>query len=405
LAVIEQGLFGGSTFVLNVLLARWLEPQQYGTFVVAYTIFLLAAAVHTALLSEPMVIFGAGKYASQFRAYLGIVVWGHWAFAGVMVSLFGATAGVLWLRGSRDLSAALAGLAFATPFISLLWLSRRAGYVRARLSGVLRASALYLFATTAFVVLLRSASLLSPLTGLMSMGAGAVVAGALLLWEIRASSDAGDRPSLRIVIADHVSYGSWSVLATSVYWCSGQLLMLLIPVILGLPAAAAAGAVLNLYRPLNTLLQSGSNVVLPELARLCWGSTLRLRDLVRHAVPFVCTVVAYALVVSLLGKPLLHTMYGGRYDQYLVLVWLFGLNYVASTIVLVFSWVLKASGHLRSVVWVWAVSAVAVVVFAVPVLRWGGLPFAVGLMCCSYVLATITATYRIRSLKILGSAA
>ena len=35
LAVIEQGLFGGSGFALDILLARWLQPTQYGTFVVA----------------------------------------------------------------------------------------------------------------------------------------------------------------------------------------------------------------------------------------------------------------------------------------------------------------------------------------------------------------------------------
>jgi O-antigen/teichoic acid export membrane protein len=401
LAVIEQGLFGGSGFLLNILLARWLEPAQYGTFVVAFTVLLLIGAVHTAVLSEPMVVFGASKYAPQFHGYFGIVLRGHWGFAGIATALLGAIAGALSLWGSRDLGAALSGLAVTSPFILLLWLLRRAGYVRARLGSVVRASALYLLASTALVALLHSAGLLSPLLGVVSMGVGGIAAGALLLWELRGTSEAFSRPSWRMVLGDHWSYGSWSVVATAVYWCSGQVLMLLIPAILGLPAAAATAAVVNLYRPLNTLMQSGSNVILPEFARLFQGATLEVRELVRTAVPFISIFLAYALVVALSARPLLHHIYSGRYDEYVVLVWLFGLTYVASAVVQVLSWALKASGHPRSVVWVWAASAGAVIALAVPALRWGGLPLAVTLNCLSYILAAATAVYQIRALRSL----
>jgi O-antigen/teichoic acid export membrane protein len=401
LAGIEQGLFGGSGFVLNILLARWLQPAQYGTFVVAYTVFLLLASVHTAVLSEPMVVFGAGKYRSQFPAYFRIILRGHWVLAGIAAVLLGIAAGGLWLWGSKDLAAGLAGLAIAAPSSLLLWLLRRAAYVRARLWGVVRASALYFLVSTALVALLHSLGVLSPFLGLVSMGASAIAASSLLLSEARSTSEAVSGPPWVRVASDHWAYGSWSVVATAAYWCSGQVLFLLIPAFLGLPAAAAAAAVMNLYRPLNALMQSGCNVMLPEFARLCQESALRMRDLARNAAPLVLGFAAYALVISLLAKPLLHAAYGTRYDQYTVLVWLFGLTYVASAVVQVLSWLLKASGHPRSVVWVWALSAVVVIVLAVPVLHWGGLPLAIALNCLSYILAAFAAAYRIRTLKIV----
>lgn len=40
-AVLDQGLFAGSNFLVSVLLARWLEPASYGAFSVAYSVFLL----------------------------------------------------------------------------------------------------------------------------------------------------------------------------------------------------------------------------------------------------------------------------------------------------------------------------------------------------------------------------
>ncbi len=401
LAVIEQGLFGGSGFALDILLARWLQPTQYGTFVVAYTVFLLIAAVHTAVLSEPMMVFGASKYASGFHAYFRIILRGHWVLAGTAAALLGVSAGALWLWGSHDLGAALAGLAVAGPFVLLFWLSRRAGYVRAQLGGALRASALYFLATTASVAVLQVAGLLSPLLGLVGMGAGAAAASLLLLWQVKSTPADVTHPPPRMVVADHWSYGTWSVVATVVYWCSGQILMLLISAILGLPAAAAAAAAANLYRPLNVLAQSGSNLILPDLARLFQGSAPPIRDLVRNTVPFVFAFVGYALIASLSAEPLLHLIYRGRYDEYAVLVWLFGLTYVASAVVQALSWVLKASGHPRAVVWVWAVSAAAVIVLGIPALRSGGLPLAVLLISLSYILAAAMAAYQIHALRIL----
>jgi hypothetical protein len=35
LAVLDQGLFSGANFIVNILLARWLAPEEYGAFAVA----------------------------------------------------------------------------------------------------------------------------------------------------------------------------------------------------------------------------------------------------------------------------------------------------------------------------------------------------------------------------------
>src|SRR5213078_3636379 len=82
LAVADQALFAGSHFILNILLARWLTPTDYGAFALAYSIFLLAVAFHGALLLEPMVIFGSGRYIKARRSYLGFVILGHVVVTG-----------------------------------------------------------------------------------------------------------------------------------------------------------------------------------------------------------------------------------------------------------------------------------------------------------------------------------
>src|SRR5215471_6630635 len=39
-SILQQGLFAGSHFVVNVLLARWLPPRSYGALALAYSFFL-----------------------------------------------------------------------------------------------------------------------------------------------------------------------------------------------------------------------------------------------------------------------------------------------------------------------------------------------------------------------------
>src|SRR5690606_39123371 len=70
-ALMDQALFSGANFLLNILLARFLEPAQYGAYAVVFTWFLLLGTLHTASLTEPILVYGSGKYANRFNRYLG----------------------------------------------------------------------------------------------------------------------------------------------------------------------------------------------------------------------------------------------------------------------------------------------------------------------------------------------
>ena len=133
LAIVDQGLFAGTNFLLGILLARWLESAQYGAFAVAYSVFLLLSTFHTAVLTEPMLVFGANKYAGCFPQYLDLLTYGHRWITGVIGLLLALVALACWQFGADPLAQALTGLALAAPFILLMWLVRRAFYVHGQL--------------------------------------------------------------------------------------------------------------------------------------------------------------------------------------------------------------------------------------------------------------------------------
>src|ERR1035438_3487461 len=92
LAVLDQGLFAISNFLINVLLARWLAPADYGAFALAYSVFLLLLVFHNAMFSGPMLVFGPGKYRERFPEYLGILLRGHFALMLPGAALLAAAA-------------------------------------------------------------------------------------------------------------------------------------------------------------------------------------------------------------------------------------------------------------------------------------------------------------------------
>ena len=51
-AVTDQALFAVSNLVINVLLARWLSPREYGAFVTAFVVLLLVGVAHSSLIVD-----------------------------------------------------------------------------------------------------------------------------------------------------------------------------------------------------------------------------------------------------------------------------------------------------------------------------------------------------------------
>ncbi len=106
LAILGQGTFAGAHFLMNVLLARWLPPEQYGAFALAYSGFLLFLMLYGACIYEPLIVFGSGRYAGRFQEYFWLLARGNVAvLAAFSSSIFSRCSPRLscsaWTAGSR----------------------------------------------------------------------------------------------------------------------------------------------------------------------------------------------------------------------------------------------------------------------------------------------------------------
>ncbi len=194
-ALLDQAVNSGAGFALNLLLAMWLPPAEYGAFAVGFAIFLVIAGLHNALIIEPVSILGPSRHAAWLGRYLRHQVALHFLLtipAGAAIAAVGA---ILRAReATATVGSCLAGLGVSLPFLLLFWTLRRFQYV----SGTAARAAVGAFAYAAALLGLvlggRWAGLLTPALGLAAMGVAGLAASAVLRLPPGPSDEVRDDP-------------------------------------------------------------------------------------------------------------------------------------------------------------------------------------------------------------------
>lgn len=329
LSLADQGLFSLTTFVVNVLLARWLVPAAYGAFALAFAIFLFLGALHTALLTEPMLVLGAGRFRGEFRQYLGFLLRGH-----MQISLLGSALLALVALLAAQLNApllanALYGVAIAAPFILLPWLLRRAFYVEAQPSWAAVGSGLYLALTVLGLLWLRDADQLSAFSAYAVMGLAALVISFLLLAALKPQrSTKSERTAMR---APQWDYARWAALSAVLIWVPLNIFYLAIPYASDLSAAGVLRALSNTLTPLTQSVQALVVLLLPQLAARFQerGKVALDRHLRQLLLVFLAASGVYWLLLALFRTTIVDVLYAGQYAEYASLLPLAGLVPVA----------------------------------------------------------------------------
>jgi O-antigen/teichoic acid export membrane protein len=344
----DQGLFAVSNFALNILLARWLTSTDYGAFSVAYTVFLLLGTFHTALLTEPMLVFGPGKYASRFPAYLGVLLRGHWGFTALAALLF-TLAGLAFAFAGSGLAPVLFALALASPFILFQWIMRRACYVNLQPRLAAYAGGLYMALVLAGAWLLYAQSWLGAAQALGVMALASLLSGGWLVYRLQGSGQEEARQALaREALEDHWTYGAWIVGAAVLTWIPGNAFYIVLPLSAGLEAGGALRAMSNFLMPILHINTALAAVLLPSLAAIRARSAF-LRRVSAFGTLMLASAGTYWLILVLYGARLENVVYGGSYSSYLHLLWILSFSLFFSTVVTVTGAAVRAVGRPKHV--------------------------------------------------------
>ena len=324
LAVLDQALLSGSNFALSVLLARWLQEEEYGAYVVTFSVFILLGTVHQALLLVPSLVLGNTLYRERRRGYFGALIRLHILLSVIFSTALAVTAaGFWWIAPEGHMASSFAGLTLALPCVLLYWLARTAPYLDFQPEMAVVGGLAYCVVLLGGVFLLRQWELLSALTGFAAMALSSLSFSAVLLWRLKPIvwSEQG-RVSAREVWRSSWVYGRWELAIAVSLWLPAFLCYPLTAGIVGASGAGALRAMHNLALPVGhavtAVLRLAQPYVSAHFGRGGQGSTAR--SVQRLALLGMTGTSAYVLVVSVFREPIMAAFYGGKFQEAVALV-------------------------------------------------------------------------------------
>lgn len=329
LTIADQGLFSGANFVLTVLLARWLEPAQYGAFTIGYIGFLLGSGFHNAFIVEPMSVLGPAKYSGSLGNYFFGQLKIHGITTAVLSLLFIAAGATLALVGQSLLRAALWGAGLALPFMLLIWFTRRLFYVVGRPEFAMLGSLAYALVLVSSAVAARQLGYLSISMTYALLGVASVVgAGAsVLLGKAEIKTSDRPAPTLRRLLGEQLRYGRWIAGASVMSFAANQIQALLLAGLVGLAAAGALEGLQNFSSPMVQVVTAASTLALPTVA-YDFGrghyDAIRKKALLLAGV-MTASAACYELLLIAFPGRLEHALYGGKYGANAQLIPILGL--------------------------------------------------------------------------------
>jgi O-antigen/teichoic acid export membrane protein len=351
-AIADQGLYSVSNFALQILLARWLPEESYGAFATTYAVFHLLTLVHTAVLTEPMLVFGSRRYRDRISGYHVVLIRFHAVVSLLLTALLLGVFQYLRSIGEGGLAEGALGIAIASGFILLFYIYRKICYVVNRVGSAAISGGVYLVVMLAGAFALNAGGRLTILSAYLLMGVGALIATLILhlLLGIGAKVPEQARPGMMEAFNEHWAYGRWAFGTAVLIWIPSKVYYLVLPYSGGLEANAAFRALMNLVMPITQANMALATVMLPSLARI-QDRTLFERQLRTMTLAVTGGTVAYWMLIGLFGGTLIDLAYGGRYVEQAHYLWVMGGVPVVSWLALAERSALKAIERPDLVFW------------------------------------------------------
>jgi O-antigen/teichoic acid export membrane protein len=317
LAALEQGEISIANFLAALILARAVDPTEFGVYAVGFLMTRFVRAIQDGLTVQPINALGAPLDEANFRIYAtntGLIQLGLACASAAAAALIG------W-----GLTAA--GNDVAGPTVSALWFVlltwqlqeylRRVFYTRNQIMASL------VISTLADVVRLfllwnwNQQNSLSGKAGLDAIAWGGLAAVALGLWLAR-HYWTFRKITFWQTLRQNWKFGGWITGGSLANWVASELYPLLAAGLISFAAAGAYRALQNLVAPVHVLLRATDSFFTPRAARIYsetgfqgLGRMLKIIYLV-SGIP----ILGLLMLASLLPEPLLRLLYGETYVAY-----------------------------------------------------------------------------------------
>ncbi len=317
-SIADQALAVGATFLANVMLARTQSKEEYGMFALSYSLFTFLAGLHNSAILEPCTVYGSGRYRSRFSEYLRLMVRIN-AFVGLLLSmaLLLVCLGLYW-AAPQYVSRALLGLGLTVGVLLSGTFLRRVFYLQRQPAFAAQASLICFVTVASALWLVAKAHLLSGFAVFMILALGWIAAGLSLGRKL----DLG-RPGPSFLDLEpnywreHWKYSKWVLSTAFVFQLTTQGYYWILAGFVSVKDVAGLRAMQMLVAPMDQVFIALSFLVIPALAARYatnrMGSFLLFTK--RFGLAVVSATALFALALRLVGKPVMHWLYAGKFDD------------------------------------------------------------------------------------------
>lgn len=409
-AVLDQGLYGASNFLINILLARWLEPHSYGAFALGWAILNIAYQIQNPLIIEPMMVFSSNRFRLAPATYQKIVVHLNWILTS---SATVAIVIVAFLQSDPTFTGMYLGLAIAMPLMLYTMLVRRVCYANLNPALAAKGGLIYMPVFLSSALLFNHFSWLSAFSALCLMGFSALCSG---LWVERSlgrgvaaeASKGLDNTQIglptqngmsgfgrwlslsRAVLRNHWGYGRWSLPASLLAVVITAFPYLILSHISGLAAVGSLRALENTVLPVYSFMNAFGALLIPIFARARTTAELT-RVVLRYAAVFFFIGLLAWLVLAALHSWIFSLLYGGNYQTIGHLLVVYGALPLLVGLSIVFLSALRSQEQLRWIIVLYAITVVFMVSAGTFLIEHNGVQGAVTILVTSNLLLTVLA--------------
>jgi len=383
LALADQAVVSGASFLAIVMIGRWTDPGELGAYAIAISLLVSALAIQEALISLPYAIRWrrppetAAEHAGSALTHSALL-------SGLAVVFLAATALGLSAHGAAPSVVTMTWtLTAVLPFALLREFGRRFAFARLHLAQALILDAAAAAIQLAALLWLGWTGRLSAVTACAALGGACGLTA--LVWLYLARADFAIRPSQApATIKQSWGLGKWLF--------AGQIIMqaqIYAPywLLLAVAGAAATGvysACMSVVAFANPLIMGFSNILTPK-AVLAWkeggGARLR-RQAIQDALALGAVTALFCAAVLLAGEDLVRLLYHGKeYEGHGATLTVLALALLAAAVGMPATNALASMERPRAIVWAGSIGALLTTVLVWRLMaEWGLLGAAYGVL-------------------------
>jgi O-antigen/teichoic acid export membrane protein len=267
-AIFTQGMLSAANFVAGFAVAKFATKEQYGIFVILFSIMGIIGNYQGALINAPMTVLSPKKEVRERELLVSGLGYGQWLFflPIIFLSFLGAAAYCL-VYFEISILKYLAALSFASLGLLLREFIRTVNYSRARIDVLVKTDAVFVLIITAGFFMLGLKGGINSVSSITIFGAGYFV-----------SSIAGLRygnyfyesrwKSVKSALKETWQYSRWACVGVTSNLMMNNGYIYLTLALLGLRELAEISAARLFIGPVNLFVSSSSKIVLAQGADL-----------------------------------------------------------------------------------------------------------------------------------------